>query len=133
MIKKIFVAALPMVGVFIFDNAVNMPAGFYAWWWFDIFMHGLGGLVTAWSAHRFFKTEKNSIKSHWIYSWLLLGTTALVGILWEVYEYYLQQLTGIITQPSVADTVADLVNDCLGAVVFIVLFTVLVKSNKKHG
>ncbi len=130
MIKRIVWAALPMLVVFIYDNLVNVPLGFYEWWWFDIFMHMFGGLVTAWSAHRFFKSEKISVKPNWLYGWLVIGTTAVVGIAWEVYEFYFQKITGFITQPSIADTVADLVNDCVGALFFVIIIVCLKVSNR---
>lgn len=124
MIKRLLWAALPMAGIFVIDNLIFLPFGLYAWWWFDIFMHGLGGVVTAWSAARFLQTEKKLIiKPQWIYWVLLLGITALVGVVWEVYELYLQKITGFITQPSIADTVADLVNDVIGAMIFCLLFS----------
>lgn len=130
MIKRILWAALPMFVIFIFDNLVNNPAGFYHWWWFDIFMHIFGGLVAAWSANRFFKGEKGLlINPKWVYYLLIIGIVGLIGIGWEGYEFYLQKFTGIITQPSIADTVADLANDCLGALIFVTLsFWVKVKG-----
>lgn len=133
MIKRILWAALPMGVVFIFDNLVSVPSGLYEWWWFDIFMHLLGGLVVAWSANRFFKGEKSlSISPEWVYYLLIIGIVALVGIVWEVYEYFVQQITGSIIQPSIADTVADLVNDCLGALVFTTLsFWVKVRGKRR--
>ena len=125
MIKRIFIAAWPMLVVFVIDNLVFNGLGFYTrWFWFDIFMHIVGGFVAGWSGARFLSTEKELvIKPKWIYWLLVLGITALIGIGWEVYELYLQKITGFITQPSIADTVADLVNDLIGAMLFCLFFS----------
>lgn len=125
MIRHLIRSAMPMLVVFVIDNLVFNPLGLYSVWsWFDIFMHIVGGLVAAWSVARFLQTQTSiTIKPIWVYWLLLLGATALIGIAWEVYELYLQKITGIITQPSIADTVADLVNDTIGAALFCGLFS----------
>lgn len=118
MIKKMLISAWPMLAVFLFDNLVNNPLGFYErWWWFDIPMHILGGAVAAWSLARFFERYKKTVllKPLVFTLFVLVSGTALIGVLWEVYEFFLHVVTGFITQPSVADTVADLVNDLVGA------------------
>lgn len=121
MIPKMIVAGLPMIIVFLFDMVVNNPMGFYyRWWWFDIPMHMLGGFVAAWSVARFFKDYKKLVAlKPWAFEvFVLVSGTALIGILWEVYEFFMSLIFNIVMQPSVADTVADLVNDCVGALLF---------------
>ena len=134
MIKKFFVSALPMLVVFLFDNVVNNSLGLYdRWRWLDIPMHLLGGVVAAWSCHRFYKKIKNEINIKPLFArlWLYVGTTAIIGILWEVYEFLFHVVTRIITQPSVGDTVHDLVNDLIGAVLFCGLIFLFDKNKKK--
>ncbi len=136
MIEKILVSGWPMIVVFIFDNVIANPVGWYdRWWWFDIPMHIVGGMVTAWSTQRFFMNMKIKLAKFGrmeMYPFILVGATAIIGIVWEVYEFFLHLITGFITQPSVADTVGDLVNDLIGAIVFCSIFLVVQQKKKKY-
>ena len=108
--------------------AAHFGGVIYGWyftvWWFDIPMHLAGGawvgvLFLYLFGERFpaaFDIKKNAVAT----ALFLLGFTALVGIGWEVYEYIFDAfvlraypLLGR-AQASVADTVADLVNDLIG-------------------
>lgn len=123
MIKKLAWAMLPMAVVFLFDNLLNNPLGFYdRWWWYDIPMHMLGGIVTAWSAVRFFRAQKIIIKPLWALLVLIIGSAAIVGILWEVYEFFMDMVVAYSVQPNVADTVGDLFNDLFGATLFCLVY-----------
>jgi hypothetical protein len=123
MYKILLRAARPMVIVFILNTVINDGFGLYdRWWWYDIPMHMLGGFVTAWSLSRFIfflKIKSKIIALPPLFHWLLIiGTTAIAGIGWEVYEYFLHIVTGRITQPSVGDTLQDLINGLIGAILF---------------
>lgn len=134
--KYIFISLtrsiVPMIIVFIFDILVNNPLGFYTrWWWFDIPMHIVGGIVTTFCAYSFFKRIKKSIslEPFALRCFVFIGSTAIVGILWEIYEFFASLATGIVMQPSVADTVGDLANDLIGATLFCVLLFLSKKRN----
>ena len=55
---------------------------------------------------------------------MVLGMASLIGIGWELLEFFYDSALGairngsLIAQPSLADTMKDLVNDLLGAILF---------------
>ncbi len=124
-IKKFFQAAWPMAAIFLFDNLVNNPLGIYDRWpSYDIPMHIFGGVVTTWCLVRFLKSLKvyTSLKPRWLRYWFLIANAGLIGILWEFYEWtfdYFFPWIGV--QTSLADTIGDLLNDLLGASIFIAI------------
>ena len=86
---------------------------------FDIFMHILGGVSLAlavyWILVTFFKRRFKAGKSLF---WTLVGCTFGLGIAWEIME----AMNGIAGAPFgtsayYLDTVKDLVNDTLGAII----------------
>lgn len=124
-----------MAVVFLEEMFINNPLAVYDHYPnFDVFMHILGGFVTVWSSYLFLsylkKYKKIIIRPLSIFCFTLIGSTAIVGILWEVYEFCMHALTGLVTQPSVADTVADLGNDLIGAVLFCGILLLLNKNKK---
>ncbi|MBI4095024.1 MAG: hypothetical protein HY435_02430 [Candidatus Liptonbacteria bacterium] len=98
--------------------------------WYDIPMHLAGG---AWVGLLFFYlfeerwgilTDRISAPARIIFS---LGFAALVGVLWEFYEYFadvfiLKKYTIFSAQPGLVDTLQDLLNDLIGAVAVAVLW-----------
>ena len=115
-----------MVVVFAEDTFVNNWFGFYEWSGLDIPMHLIGGFVTAWSVARFHsrwqpKRGLGIKPALALYVWFI-GITAIIGILWEVYEFLLDPYVAMAMQPSVRDTVGDLVNDLVGSVVFCLVY-----------
>jgi uncharacterized BrkB/YihY/UPF0761 family membrane protein len=95
-------------------------------WWYDVLLHYLGGmwiaLATYWIAFhsRYISHPRNTIAN---IALLVIGMTMLVGLGWEIFEYYF----GISLAPGeqyVIDTTQDFIMDFLGAatiVVFVVL------------
>ena len=92
---------------------------------FDILMHGAGGLATAWTAYLFYKNFKDKFKIKiepiWILWLTIIAGVALIGVLWEVYEFILDyyNILGGQHQASIADTMGDFVMDLIGAIIFI--------------
>jgi hypothetical protein len=82
---------------------------------FDIFMHLLGGAALAlavyWSFVTFFPKYPVSF-------WMVVRYAFLLGIAWEVMEA-MHDITGapVGTAPYYFDTLKDLVNDTLGAII----------------
>lgn len=125
MFSDILISILPMIVVFAEDVFVNNWLGFYEWSGLDIPMHLIGGFVTAWSAARLYhlwNLKQGLIIKPVIavYIWFI-AITALVGILWEIYEFLLDPFVTMVMQATVKDTIGDLVNDLLGAAVFCVI------------
>lgn len=134
-IKKIWLAAWPMAMVFLFDNLVNNPLGFYERWPnFDVPMHIFGGIITTWCLARFLKSLKvyTALKPRWLRYWFLIANTGLIGIFWEFYEWLFDfWFPWLGVQTSLADTIADLLNDLLGAALFIGYLCWQTKKKKK--
>lgn len=87
---------------------------FWKFFWYDIMMHVLGGIVIgttyAWGA-------RYIIPIGWRRAFLNLGAAVLftiaIGVLWEVFEYILG-IAGSRFLPYPADTMKDMVNDIIG-------------------
>lgn len=89
-------------------------------------LHLLGAAGLAWAAFifiRFFQSLKLMPKlSFWLLVLLAVGVAAIIGILWEQYEFLLDLSRGGWQPPPIADTLKDLTNDLLGSFVFAYLF-----------
>ena len=89
---------------------------FWRFFWYDIMMHILGGIVIgttyAWGA-------RYVIPTAWRRTFLKLGAALLftiaIGVLWEVFEYMLD-IAGSRFLPYPADTMKDMANDIIGGI-----------------
>jgi hypothetical protein len=118
---------LPILGGFVFVAILHQAGmmGFYEkFWWYDVMMHGLGGLWTGlfflvWhKIHPFLPSDapRQIIR--------LLGIVLLVGFLWEVleagFDYTIGmqlgfgQLWGDPRQGALLDSAEDLLMDIAG-------------------
>jgi uncharacterized membrane protein YjdF len=119
----------------IFGLAVLFPVSFFGksqGWYerkdnlFSRIMHFFGGLFVAIFMSGYFASsllEADSAR----FLFAIIGTTILVGVLWEMAEYifgrYMLKKFGIrkyLTQ--IKDTIEDLFFDILGAVVWVIIF-----------
>ncbi|MBI5449340.1 hypothetical protein HY948_03430 [Candidatus Gottesmanbacteria bacterium] len=94
-------------------------------WWYDVLLHILGGtwigtlFIYLFSYRRhFFDGKKNFLYSLAV----IVGFAALMGVLWELYEFGFDQTIGTnlslpLTQPNLGDTMKDLLDDILGGVI----------------
>lgn len=116
-------AASPMAALFSFHLFISYVVPLYWWlYWFDNVMHFAGGLVTAISVwivvSHYTKKRKLRVSPRLAMIVFLVGSVAIVGILWEVYEFLLDVYFPheyFLHQPGIADTMGDLVLDLLGA------------------
>jgi hypothetical protein len=102
----------------------------YEWYvpWLDTPMHILGGATVAWATWALVSyaiTVKKLPKlPFWFSVFVAVGAAALVGVLWEHYEFlhdvYLKTQEQL-AQYGTADTMKDLANDLLGAFVLSIL------------
>lgn len=104
----LFILSSSGVGIYLYSNYKH----------FDTLMHGLGGLAIAFM----FLTMQHEYKLSWWQHiprpWkiiFILSFVALFGIAWEWYEFLSDQLFGTHNQPSLADTMHDLLLDLIGA------------------
>lgn len=95
---------------------------YWSMWWYDIMMHGLGGLliglIAAW-AITFPLREKLKVSRFFF----IVGVTLFVGILWEVFEYTVGTYANYNSFNSyVFDTMTDIGMDTAGAFVATLLY-----------
>lgn len=113
-LSSIFLLALAIV---VLDSFGKFFSLYWSVWWFDIFMHFLGG---AWvglvliALSRFAPAQiKKLIPAHKASHYFI--AVLAVGIGWEIYEIF----AGLVKtpEPYYLDTLIDLVMDMLGAFV----------------
>ncbi len=119
----------------LFAHALAIVFHLYGLWhWLDIPMHFAGGLamgllaLALWQEGIVEVRFKGWLAKHlewWLVPLFIFGFVALVGVAWEIYEYVMDNyftavidgVYQIVRQPSLADTMFDLVMDLLGATV----------------
>ncbi|MDX1535740.1 MAG: hypothetical protein R3346_03205 [Candidatus Spechtbacterales bacterium] len=101
-------------------------------WWFDIFMHGIGGFWVAGSAYIFFGKRNISTRL----AWAIILFTLFIGIAWEVFEITIDIIEpigfGSNMSGGLYDTAGDLIMDVLGAVVFVKMPLIFNKPHRKE-
>lgn len=128
LIKKIIIAISPMVVVFGANFFITYWTSFYTKNWESLFMHTVGGLVAAWGVYNLFNLFKGKfklkIRPKWLFIVFLVGSVALIGILWEFYEFVHDQFSDFKYQLSLEDTMIDLVMDLVGVGLFCLILYV---------
>ncbi len=111
------VAVAALLGTMLF--AVNAASYVFGWYesisHFDKGMHVVGGIFIACAAAWFLERFRSNITVGFIH---ILFAVFTIGVVWEVYEYVIQALTGaqLATIPdSAIDLVADMVGGTIGA------------------
>lgn len=103
--------------------------------WFDTFTHYLSGVLTALLAiimMKNFKYKETTFGSI-VYA---LAITALVALLWEIFEFTMDSLTGTtlqhVKETGVTDTMKDVMVAMLGSLTFLVAYLGTKKDNFLH-
>ncbi len=79
-------------------------------WWFDIFMHVLGGLMAGLLVAAFFKIETRSK----LFLLTLFGAL-VIGVIWEIYEYKIGMTFTVSGSGNyIWDTTSDMLADFVG-------------------
>lgn len=119
----IFILGLLIIALHIFFLIIG---NYYKIWWADIVLHFSGGflvgLFVIWFIFNYsnLPIEKNRLPFY-IVLISALSFAALIGVLWEFYEFILDKITGykthsiIVLQENLKDTMSDLMFDLLGA------------------
>jgi hypothetical protein len=112
-----FVAAVATA----FLHIPGLHGWYMQYWWYDIFMHILGGIAIGLllaSIARIFSWKPRRIL------WYIIIGTFCVGLAWEYFEIYFR-LTGhpIGSRPYYIDTVLDIIDDIIGGCIAAFLFT----------
>jgi hypothetical protein len=96
----------------------------FYFWWLDIPMHILGGFwIALASLTAYFSLSPALEKDHSsvVVGSIALAATLTIGIFWEVYEFGVQHAVGDFGI-GLSDTLKDLVDDLIGAVLAAWLF-----------
>lgn len=134
--------ALILLTIIAAIGAVHYLALWYEWygtvWWIDIPLHLLGGAFIGVLFVYLVAVRRDILGKTDALSFLVLGVgfVALIGILWEFYEFWadvwflkkyaLNEFPGWIH----ADTLKDLLNDLIGGAAAIVALHALMKKKK---
>lgn len=90
---------------------------------FDIPMHFAGGVAIACFFGACYRTaaklELLGQPSDVVFPPMILGLTCLAAVVWEFAEFLADQWFGMHTQPSLADTLLDLLMGLLGGILWI--------------
>ncbi len=124
-------ALVPPVIVFLVEAAKLelIPEGL-DW---EPFVHLMGGLSIAWSAAILAaRWQKRRIipkdVPDWFLAYSFLGSAALIGVLWELFEFLMPDRNGWWQQLSLADTIGDLTLDLAGGLILVIFWSILRKQ-----
>lgn len=110
----------------LFAHVIFSFLNFYSISWFDSFMHFFGGFSIAYTSIlflKFFEERKMLIiKKGFVFVLVVVSLVVLVAVFWEFYEFLLQIFFNTVTQPSVKDTITDLLMGFLGGLFGAVAF-----------
>lgn len=128
---------IPPTIVLILQNVrmYTLPARFE----FDVLAHVLGGVAIAWTGmillERWRRRGWITLRPFVLRDFVVFSNVALIGVVWEFWEFIMQATTGDIYQPSIADTMNDLLMDLIGGVLLIVTYHIIryVQQSKKKG
>ncbi len=118
---------LSLLGLIFVLHALAASFGWYLRYpAFSIIPHFLGGFWIGCLALYYARSRSAFVtlpKSPWGRAVLFLAFVALVGVMWEFYEFMFDRVMIAIgnpfrTQPSLADTMGDLAMDLFGGCVF---------------
>ena len=128
---------LPCVWIFLvfLANILALFLGMYEQFpWLDIPMHFFGGYTVALLGIALFSWVKTRVQirattqSHSRFAVMLLegmfviGFVMIISVAWEIWEFLMDQFATVfverfgVTQPGMADTMNDFLNDTVGAV-----------------
>lgn len=96
-------------------------AGFYDhFWWWDAVLHFSSALVfglIGFSILYVLYYQGKLDTDPFVIAMFAFSFAISIGVLWEVFEFGMDQLFGLNMQPSTTDTMGDLIMDSLGALI----------------
>lgn len=110
-----------MLSAIVANFILGFEFNFYHFFWFDMVLHFLGGLGVYLIVSSYF--QNGLAKLSWFNRTILLvGVTALIGVIWEFAEYSFTAIPAILPLPwdglsfigDLPDTLSDLSLDILG-------------------
>lgn len=132
---KITIAFAPMITLYGVNLVLNAFRVYEKISYIDNPMHTLGGTAAAWSGLLLYKTLKQKypqmhIAPQHLFFASLVGFSALIGVLWEHYEYLHDVLLYSHMQSSIGDTMKDLALDITGAIIFCIILSRRLRTKK---
>jgi uncharacterized membrane protein YGL010W len=104
--------------VIVIHLLLTYTGGYYWYGHTDTIMHFLGGAsiaaASAEAGHLLERSGKLSMQSRFVRACILIAFTALAAVAWEFFEFTLDHTFGLAMQPSLADTMKDLLAGLLG-------------------
>ncbi len=119
--------------LFLINKFVIVPLGAYQrWWWFDIPMHFLGGILIAYSLILVLRKlgKEIIIKDRFFEILIIVGLFSSIAIYWEFYEYAKRMISHGL-QNSLADTLLDLLLGLVGGFITATIIKVKPVTTKK--
>lgn len=112
---------------------------FYHIWWLDVVMHLAGGFwiaLTGLTLYYYVPRPGERERSALFVVAFALALAMTIGTFWEVFEFSVDRMTLALTYRDIADTLGDLVNDFVGALIAAWIFSRMgynKKSNTDNG
>ncbi len=106
---------------------------FVEFWWWDILLNISASILlgfVGFSVIYVFYKDKEIRANPVIISFLAFCFTIAIGSLWEVAEFSLDYFLGFYLQKSLADTMLDIISNCIGALIIAVLGFYYMKDGK---
>ena len=105
-----------IIGIFL----LNALGGFLYWYdifpWFDNMMHFFGGFWVAIITLAIFWKMIQAQKRIYMQMLFVILSVLFVGLVWEVYEFGVQDIIKVTGIASIPDSISDLVFDTLGGI-----------------
>lgn len=117
--------------VLLFHGILLLTDGYYHLNQIDVPMHIMGGFAVAMlglAIHHQVSTKHHNKTSPWWYHFVfVVGFAMLIGVAWEFYEFIMDQTIHAwfqlpLSQPSLANTMKDLLDDWIGAMAAFFVF-----------
>jgi len=110
--RKIILQAWYLI---LFILLIHLAALYFSWyftvWWFDIFMHLLGGAFAFLIAYRLYLFWPQINKFLFLF-----GGVFFIAIVWEIFEYLVYRQTNLFNLISFSDSLKDIFFGLIGAI-----------------
>ncbi len=122
--KKFFIRVAMLIGlIFVLNFVAEKFHLYYSTWYFDMFMHFLGGVWLGMLLIWFFKVDSFSLRQ--VFK-VILGVL-VIGVAWEIFEFVF--INTVAEFPfDLADTISDMLFDLSGGFVSICYFFTRIMS-----
>ena len=127
-LSRRFMLRLPLtfmaaISIFVFATLFlgEVYAFYDRYWWWDVVLHGFSavgfGIIGFIFMFYLFEGDKYAAPA-WAISFMAFSFAVMIGAVWEIFEFGMDQLFGLNMQKSgLIDTMWDLIVDCIGAAI----------------